>query len=138
MKYATDNPSEAREAWDYLAKLTGQHAVVEIKKVSPGRTIPQNSYLHLILAAFGVETGYTLDESKTLYKREVNPDLYVYQKNEKRFLKSSADLTKEEMQKSIDRFLSYASSNGVELPFSGDMELLRHMENEIERNSKYL
>lgn len=138
MKYNTSNQKEANEAFTYLTELIGKEALVEVKKISPTRSLNQNSYLHLLLEAFGAHFGYTTDESKILYKREVNSRLYVYTKNNQKFLRSSADLTKEEMQISIDKFMQYSSENGYDLPLADSPEHIMFAENQIERNERYL
>lgn len=137
MKYNLANIQEANAAFQYLTDLVGLEAVAEVKKVHPHRTINQNSFLHLLLNYFGVETGYTLAESKYLYKN-VNAGLYRYEKNSVKFLRSTADLTKEDMQKSINRFMEWSKEKGIELPTVIDDAFMRWAENETERNSNHL
>lgn len=138
MKFNLAIPAEAERADTYYNQLKEKKSLAEIKKVSPKRSLNQNSYLHLLLQAFGSHFGYTLAESKTLYKREVNADLYVYERNGHKFLRSSADLSKEEMMKSIDRFREYSAEAGYPLPTADNEEWLRSLENTIELNERYL
>lgn len=138
MKYNLSLPFEVQQARDRLAYLIEKKNIVEIKKVNPNRSLNQNNYLHLLLGAFGVHFGYTLEEAKVIYKRDVNPDIYVYEKNNQKFMKSSADLDTEEMAKSIDRFHQYSREAGYPLPPATDQEWLRQIENEIERSKHYL
>lgn len=138
MKYKTANQAEADKAFEYLTQLVGRHALVEVKKVSPTRSLNQNNYFHLLLSAFGSHFGYTLSECKTLFKREVNPDLFVYEKNDQKFLRSSADVTKDDMVKAIDRFMEYSLEQGYELPKADNPDHIMFMENLIEQNQRYL
>ena len=138
MKYRLSSPEEVARAKEYLELLIQKEAVAEIKKVSPRRSLSQNSYLHLLLNAFGVHFGYTLAESKTIYKRDVNPDIYVYERHGHKFLRSSADLTKEEMMKSIDRFREFSAEQGYPLPLATDENWIRSLENAIETQQQYL
>lgn len=138
MKYNTAIPEEKKAALSYAMKLINKKQIVSITKVSPKRTLAQNNYLHLIIAYFGLETGYLPHEAKTVFKREANPDIFVYEKNGTKFLKSSADLTKEEMAKAIDRFIIFAAEQNVDIPPATDPEWLRQIENEIERSRYYL
>jgi predicted phosphoadenosine phosphosulfate sulfurtransferase len=138
MKYNTANDAEATAAAEYLVTLIDKKQIAEVIKVSPKRTLNQNSYLHLIIGAYGANFGYTLAEAKTLYKRDVNPDIYVYKRHGSMFLRSSADLTKEEMAKSIDRFMQMSAEQGFPLPLATDQEWLRQIENEIERSRHFL
>jgi hypothetical protein len=101
MKYKLSVPTEVPKAYAYIAKLVMAGDVVEIKKVSPKRTLNQNAYLHLLLGAFGNHFGYTVDEAKLIYK-EINGDIYKYEKDIRGkhwvFYHSSANLTKEQME----------------------------------------
>lgn len=106
-------------------------------KVSPKRSLNQNSYLHLIIGAFGNHFGYTLEEAKIVYK-EINKGVYAYKKRGREFLRSSADLSKEEMAKTIDTFMKKSSETGYDLPLATDQEWLRKIENEIESSKYYL
>lgn len=118
--------------------LVNRRLVVDVKKISPRRTISQNNYLHLLLGAYGAHFGFTAEEAKTVYKRDVNPDLYVYAKAGGKFLRSSSELSKEDMAKSIDRFMEHSASMGYPLPLATDPEWMRQIENEIERARHYL
>ena len=108
------------------------------------RTRNQNRYLHLLLGVVAMETGNTLEDAKTYYfKKVVNPDLFqVYVKdnmgNTIDRLRSTAELTKEEMSMAIDRFKRWGAENGIYLPNPGDESLLRDIEIEMGRNRAYL
>ena len=108
------------------------------------RTRNQNSYLHLLIGVVAMETGNTLEDAKTYYfKKVVNPDLFqVYVKdkmgNTIDRLRSTAELTKEEMSMAIDRFKRWGAENGIYLPNPGDESLLRDIEIEMGRNRAYL
>lgn len=108
------------------------------------RTRNQNSYLHLIIGVVAMETGNTLDYCKEWYfKRLCNRDLFVSVKTDRyageiEVLRSSSDLTKEEMSIAIDRFKRWASENGIYLPNPGDEDLLREISIEMGRNRAYL
>lgn len=125
------------EAFTYLTKLAANGSLVEVKKISPKRSLSQNSYLHLLLGAFGAHFGYSLEEAKAIYK-ELNNSLYRYEKKGRTFWRSSADLSKEDMAKSIDLFMQKSAEQGYPLPLATDQEWLRSIENEIERTKHYL
>ena len=137
MKYDLSNQLEAGNALNYLLELTKAKKMVEIKRISPNRSLNQNNYLHLILGAFGSHFGYTLEEAKTIYK-QINADIYRYTKKGRTFWRSSADLSKEEMAKSIDKFMQKSAEAGYPLPPPTNQEWLRQIENELERNKYYL
>ena len=141
MKFNTANQVEKKEAFSYFTRLANKKQIIEIKKVSPKRTLSQNSYLHLIIGAFGAHFGYTMEEAKQIYK-EINMTVYLYRKENRgitrEFWRSSADLTKEEMMQTIDRFRQKSEEAGYPLPDAEDTEWQRQLENEVERHMTYL
>lgn len=138
MKYNLVEPAEAKGAQKYLEQLISKGHMAELKKVSPARSLNQNNYLHLLLAAFGQHFGYTLEEAKLIYK-QINKEIYSYEKKGREFLRSSADLSKKEMTVTIDRFRERSAEEGCPLPLATDQGWLRSIENEIERQGgRYL
>jgi hypothetical protein len=141
MKYNLANNSEAGKALAYLLDLTRDGKIVDLKKVSPARSLRQNSYLHLLLGAFGVHFGYTLEEAKLIYK-QLNAEIYEYTKEVRgkthTFWRSSADLTVDEMTKSIEVLREWSRKGGYPLPTATDQGWLRAIENDIEMHQKYL
>lgn len=137
MKFNLANLSEFEKAFHYLTDLGGKECIVDIKKVSPNRSLSQNAYLHLLLGAFGEHFGYTVFESKEIYK-ELNKDIYSYTKKGRKFMRSSADLTKEDMAKTIDLFMLKSAEQGYPLPLASDEGWLREIENKIEQSRRYL
>lgn len=136
MKFNTAIGREKKDAEKYFKELVAKESLVEIKKISKTRSLRQNSYLHLLLGAFGDHFGYTLEESKLIYK-EINKTIYFYKKKGRRFIRSSADLSVDEMKQSIDRFREASAEQGCDLPLATDQDWLRSIENMIEQN-KYI
>lgn len=137
MKFNLASQTDAGKALNYLLELTQHGKLAEVKKVSPRRSLSQNSYLHLLISAFGAHFGYNLDEAKAIYK-ELNASIYKYEKKGRIFWRSSAELDKEEMAKSIDRFMQKSAEHGYPLPLASNIEWLQQIENEIERSKYYL
>lgn len=124
--------------------LWGKSVVVELTEKT-NRTCSQNRYLHLLIGYLAVETGNTLDYVKEhFYKRAANGDIYVREKDDNiigrvQWLRSSSDLTKEEMTLSIDRFRTWSSQNaGIYLPASDEKGFLDMIELELDRQRRYL
>lgn len=143
MKYDLKSSHDIAEAQRLLAQLTVDQKIVEIKEVKPRRSLNQNAFLHLLLGAFGANLGYTVEEAKELYKRlPGNKELYAYQKDvggkPMTFLRSSADLNKEEMTRSIETLREWSAKMGYPLPTADNVEALRRLENYIETHEKYL
>ena len=124
--------------------LYGKGCVVELTEKSR-RTPAQNRYLHLILGWFALEYGETLDYVKQEYfKRLVNPDLFVTRKEDRflgetEVLRSTRDLTKEQLTVAISRFRDWSSREaGIYLPEANEDEFLRAVEVELSRRQIYL
>lgn len=137
MNYALAEPTELKAARNRVSYLARKGSRVKITEVQINRTLAQNSYLHLIVAAFGANFGYNLEESKMIYK-QINSSIYYYKKKGRTFIRSSSDLNKEEMMISIDKFMQASAEAGYELPKSDDREWLLQIENDVERNRRYL
>lgn len=108
------------------------------------RTLNQNSYVHLIIGVVAMETGNTLEFTKEHYfKRLVNPDLFVRSKEDRfigktEYLRSSAELTKEEMTQAIDKFRNWAATEGWYLPSPDDKTLLQSVEYQMGKQRQWL
>lgn len=136
MKFNLAIKAEKSQAFAYFTTLANKNSLVEIKKISPTRSLNQNSYLHLIIAAFGANFGYNMEEAKALYK-EFSPGIYKYTKKGRTFWRSSADLSKEEMAATIDKFMERSKEAGFPLPLATNQEWLRSLENEIEQSNYF-
>ena len=118
-------------------------AVVELTEKT-FRSKNQNNYLHLLIGVVAMETGNTLAYVKEWYfKKLCNKDLFITSKVDKYVgqieeIRSSADLTKEEMSMAIDRFKRWGAENGMYMPSPGDESLLRKIAIEMGRNKAYL
>ena len=126
-------------------KLGEKGVIVDLTEKKPRRSLPQNKYLHVILAYFGTQTGNTLEWVKQqYYKKLVNPDLFIREKEDKylgriKVLRSSADLDTAEMSLSIERFRNWAAQEaGIYIPSADEAILIQQMEIEIERNKEFL
>ena len=145
MIYNLSNPYDVENLIAWVKKMIERKEIVEAKKKDVARTLKQNSYLHLIISYFASQYGCGADEAKIdFYKRTCNRDLFEHERTNKRgemkrYLRSSADLTKEEMSLSIDRFRYWSVSvAGIYLPSPEDGEMLAYAMQEIERNKEYL
>lgn len=126
-------------------KLAESGKIVELTEKKPKRSLPQNKYLHVILAYFGTQTGNTLEWVKQqYYKKLVNPDLFIREKEDKylgkiKVLRSSADLDTAEMTESIEKFRNWtAQEAGIYIPSADEAILIQQMEIEIERSKEFL
>lgn len=136
MLYDLSKEIDLQRADKRFKQLSEQRTVIELKK-KVKRSTSQNSYLHLILGWFAIETGYTLSEAKLLYKNLSN-EIYWYRKRNESFYRSSADLTTKEMTESIEKFRNWSSATAkVYLPEPSDLNFLQEIEIEMSKH-KYL
>jgi hypothetical protein len=145
MIYDTSNPLDKANFMLRAKKLAESGKVIELTEKKPRRSLPQNKYLHVILAYFGTQTGNTLEWVKQqYYKKLVNPDLFIREKEDKylgriKVLRSSADLDTAEMSLSIERFRNWAAQEaGIYIPSADEAILIQQMEIEIERSKEFL
>jgi hypothetical protein len=132
---------KAEERFKFLVSKGSRFELSEIRK----RSLRQNSYLHILLGILALDQGETMDYVKEYYyKRHVNRHLFVIVKQDKilgniETLRSSKDLTVEEMSASIEKLRNWASNElGCYLPSADEESLLRMAEAEIERYKQYL
>lgn len=138
MIYDLNNETEFKKFNIRLNKLLTNKCKVELNEIRKKRTYKQNRYLHLLLGLFSLELGYTIVESKILFKR-LNKDVFEYKKNNITFVKSSAKLDALELTKSIDKFRNWASVNGgIYLPAPDEIKLLNEVDELIKSKKQYL
>lgn len=126
--------------------LFNNKRVVSLTEKKQQRTTRQNAYLHSILGVYALELGYTLEEAKQWHFKEAcNPDLFVAEKVDRvtgtvrKVLRSTRELTTEQMQVAIERFRNWAASNaGIYLPSAEDARAIMQMEREVAAASKWL
>lgn len=139
MVYDLSNSYDREKFKRRVNSLYQRHSVVELSERKPRRTTPQNSYLHLLLGMFAMETGNTLEFVKQEYfKRLVNHDLFVEQRHDKfageiEVLRSSRDLNTGEMTTAIERFRNWSASEAdIYLPAPNEQEFLDSIEREMQ------
>lgn len=139
MRYLLGDECERERLEFRLRRLAERGAVVDVREVRPTRSLPQNSYLHLLLQIFAAEYGCSPEEAKIdYYKRLCNRDLYEVVVTNKygrrvRTLRSSTELDTAQMSQSIDRFRAWAARGGIELP---DADNLRGIDLAMVKASK--
>ena len=139
-----DLKKEAEKADVRYEHLKNKGAVIELTEKT-NRSLNQNSYLHLLFGIFAIEYGCSIRFVKDrFFKETVNQELFVTKRRDKILgdiieLRSSADLTVEEMVTAIDRFKIWSSQEaGIFLPDSFTKEERYELERLIDRNKRYL
>jgi len=145
MWYNLKNGIELQKFRDRCVELQNKGSIVELTEKRP-KSLQQLKYLHLMLSYFGLQFGYSLEETKThFYKLTANKDIFVREGIDKftgeiyTYLRSSADLTQDEMSKSIDNFRAWSKEEtGFDFPSSDEYIALLHIQNDVENQQKYL
>lgn len=145
MIYNLSSPLDKANFLLRAKKLADSGVIVDLTEKKPRRSLPQNKYLHVILAYFGAQTGNTLEWVKQRYfKHLVNPELFVREKDDEflgrvKYLRSSADLDVSEMSLAIDRWRNWCSMEAsIYIPSADEAILIQQMEIEIERSKEFL
>lgn len=144
MLYDLKNPLDRDRFKRRCNALFTKQGIVELtEKIQ--RSSQQNKYLHLLLGYLAMETGNELDYVKEIfYKRAANKELFVRENDDQilgkvEYLRSSADLSKEEMTLSIDRFRNWSSQTaGIYLPTANEQEFLASIEYEMSRYKQWI
>lgn len=143
MQYNLNNPLDRERFKLRCNALYKKESVVELVEKT-FRTPNQNRYLHLIIGVVAMDTGVGLEYAKREYfKKLCNHDLFCVTRMDKfsgevEIIRSSTELTKEEMSIAIDRFKRWGAEQGIYIPSPGDEELLKQIEIEMGRQRQYL
>lgn len=143
MVYDLSSDFQRKSFLTRMDNLMEKGAVVELTEKA-FRSPNQNRYLHLLIGVVAIETGNTLEDAKKWYFKETcNPDLFHVQHRDKMgncidHVRSTAELTKEEMSTAIDRFKRWGAENGIYMPNPDDASLLKAIEIEMGRMKSYL
>ena len=130
-------PTELKKLQFYYEQLESYEGIVELKKILKPRTINQNKFLHVLITLFGIELGYTIEEAKTLLKR--NCSFMVYEKKNEQFLRRTRDMNTKELADFITWIMKFAIDKGIYLPSADDYKRdWTEIERTIESNKHYL
>lgn len=143
MIYNASKPIDVQNSREKFEDIISKGVIFELKEKRKRRSISQNSYLHLILAYFALQTGYTAGEVKQdIFKKIVNSltfydgefgDLMIQR------WRSTADLSTVELTSCIEKFRHYSNEQaGIYLPVPEDLVHLQEIEQEVENNKYYL
>lgn len=144
MMYDLSNSLELESFKLRVKKLEESKSMVELTE-KYARSIQQNSYCHLAISYFALQIGLPTQEVKEVYfKNHCNHELFARKRHDKilnverEYLRSTTELTKDEMSLAIDRFLKFASEQGVYIAPSDEYIAILHMQHEVQRNKQYL
>jgi hypothetical protein len=114
MRYDTKNANEIELLRKRVDWLIEKGKLVELKEARKSRSLDQNAYFHLCVGIWADDVGYTIEEAKTVIKRELG---YYYEKNGQKFLESTANMDTKRMAELTDKFRLWSSAEfGIYLP----------------------
>lgn len=123
MIYDLTNPLHRKQFVKRANKMLEKHCTNAVLIDESKRTVNQNSYLHVLIRLMALNTGVKESYAKSVYFKQLsNPDLFIVESddpvtgNKVTSLRSSADLTVEEMCLAINNFRHWAEDNGYYLP----------------------
>ena len=126
--------TDKKKAANYLEKLSKQNARIELRVIRKKRSLNQNAYLHLIFTFIGLEIGYTMDETKTIFKKR----FLSYEKNGFHFAGATSDLNTKEMTDFIEQIRNHCSQEmSIYVPAPNEYNYIDQMKNEIEQNENW-
>ena len=143
MTYDTTNPVDRERLRTKVDHLIAKGKVVELTEKRMGRTLQQNAYHAVCISYVAAELGESYQYvNEQYYKRACNYDLFVRRYDDPVLgsvlrLRSSRELSKEEMTLSIDRFRNWAANQlGMYIPDPADRGLAQQFVIEAARIDK--
>lgn len=144
MLYDLSNPYQRGQAIARLESLANRGSVVEISEKRQ-RGLSQNSYLHVCIGCAALHFGETLEYVKReYYKKHCNPDIFIVSEFDRvlgctvTYLRSSRDLTVEQMTLSIERFRNWTAGHECYIPSADEHAAIMQLQVEMSRNKQYL
>lgn len=137
MIYDTSQELEVNKLLSRLDALLSKKCIIELKEKKKSRTVSQNSYLHVCIALFAIETGDNLDDAKQLLKRACH-FMHTFD-GDKIKTKLTRDLNTKQMTDFIEWIRTFASMQGCYIPTADEYKLNKYaIDIEIEKFKEYL
>lgn len=123
MIYDLTNPLHRKQFVKRANKMLERRCTNAVLIDESKRTYNQNSYVHVLIRLMALNTGVKESYAKNVYFKQLsNPDLFVVEIEDPitgskvHSLRSSSELTIEEMSRAINNFRHWAEDNGYYLP----------------------
>ena len=144
MVYDLNNEYQREDFKRRVNDLYTKKCIVELTRKSPQRTCPQNKYLHLILSWWASYYGCSKNYAKLhFFKLECNKEIFVRPDTAKdgtliNEIRSSSELTTEEMTLAIQRFRNYCALHECYLLSPEEQEYLLYIDRQIQKDREFL
>jgi len=128
-----------------LIKLVEKGALIDLKEKRNG-SLSTNNYFHLIVSYFAVRYGETLEYIKVEFiKKNICKDIFITERANRHTgemrpaLRSWTDLTQEEQSLVISKFKDWSAKEAkIRLPEPDDLQYIREIQIEVDRNKQHL
>lgn len=138
MKYDLSKQFDKKRAEEKFRFYLEKGNKIELKILREKRTLKQNSYLHgVVIPIYAIEVGNcTIEEAKTDLKREFG---LIYEKNGKKYLRSTANLDTIETVNFIEFIRNQAGLQGCHIPSPEEYKQNQFdIDKEIELNREFI
>jgi hypothetical protein len=137
MIYDTSNELEVNKLLSRLDALLSKKCIIELTEKKKTRTLSQNSYLHVCITLFAIESGNHLDDAKQLLKRACH-FMHTFD-GENTKTKRTRDLDTKQMTEFIEWIRRFASMQGCYIPTPDEyIQNKFAIDSEIEKFKEYL
>lgn len=143
MIYDANDPRQYLALLEMVNKAKSSGKKIEAHVLKEKRSNQQNKYYHFVLSYYASQIGYTRTDAEREFKEDVNPEIFVREidvngKTHK-VIRSSSDITKEEMTSAINNFISYAQIYaGINIPYENEKQAIFECSGEIEKVKSYV
>lgn len=119
-EYNLSKPDQKKRSDDRYKALREKGAIIELREITGRRSLDQNGWLHMLITLYAIEFGHTMEEAKTILKRECHFMRYSKKTQEGgkeiQFLKQTSRLDTKECSEFIEWIYTFAGQNGCHLP----------------------
>ena len=137
MIYDTSKELEVNKLLSRLDALLSKKCIIELKEKKNNRTISQNSYLHVCISLFAIESGNHLEDMKYLLKKSC-PFMHAFDGDNIK-TKRTRDLDTKQMTDFIEWIRTFASMQGCYIPTADEYRQNKYaIDSEIEKFKEYL
>lgn len=137
MIYDTSQELEVNKLLSRLDALLSKKCIIELIEKKNNRTVSQNSYLHVCITLFAIESGDNLEDAKQLLKRACH-FMHTFD-GDKIKTKLTRDLDTKQMTDFIEWIRTFSAMQGNYIPTADEYKLNKFaIDSEIEKFKEYL
>lgn len=137
MIYDTSQELQVNKLLSRLDALLSKKCIIELTEKKNNRTVSQNSYLHVCITLFAIETGFNLEDAKQLLKRACH-FMHTFD-GDKIKTKLTRDLNTQELTDFIEWIRTFSAMQGNYIPTADEYKLNKFaIDSEIEKFKEYL